>query len=177
MIKLRFLAPFILFLLILFILGRGLSLHANLVPSPLVNKPAPHFALPDLFNSRKVLTHHDLTGRVILLNVWASWCYSCAEENPFLLYLANNKHVLFYGLNYKDEQADAKQWLHDHGNPYQRVFTDSQGKTAIDWGVYGTPETFVIDKKGVIRYKQTGPLTEENWQQVIAPLMGQLEQE
>jgi len=162
--QVRFALPFILFLFIVILLMRGLSLHPNQIPSPLMNKPAPTFS-------------NDFKGHVTLLNVWATWCSACAEEHDFLLQLAREKEVILMGLNYKDNPKAAIRWLKQQGNPYQLVAYDPTGQIGIDWGVYGTPETFIIDKKGIIRYKQLGPLTQEVWEQTLKPLIQQLQNE
>lgn len=172
----RFTIPLIIFAIIVMVLWRGLSLHPNQVPSPLVNKAAPPFQLPTLFAAKQA-TQKDFLGKVTLFNVWASWCYACAEEHEFILHLAKDEHVNFYGLNYKDDPETAKKWLQENGNPYQVVAVDHAGIAAIDWGVYGAPETFIIDKKGIIRYKHIGPITAEAWEQKLKPLLVKLEQE
>lgn len=173
----RFILPLILFLSIVIFLWRGLSLHPSVVPSPLINKPAPDFKLPTLFDSTENTTNDDFIGRVSLVNVWATWCYACADEHALLLQLANSQDIMVYGLNYKDDAEAAKNWLREHGNPYQIVAFDEKGQTAIDWGVYGTPETFIIDKKGVIRYKHIGPITQEVWDKNLESLITQLRNE
>lgn len=175
--KLKFILPFIIFTAILFLLWRGLNLHPNQIPSPLIGKKAPDFTLPDLFDEKKLISNKDLMGKVVLVNVWATWCVSCAEEHSALLQLAHNEQVFFFGLNYKDDMASAKQWLKQYGNPYRMVGVDSDGSTAIDWGVYGTPETFVLDKKGLIRYKQIGPIDAESWEKTLKPLLEKLQKE
>lgn len=175
--KTRFALPFILFIFIVAFLWRGLSLHPNEVPSPLINKPVPDFSLPTLFDSAEKTTNDDFIGHVSLINVWATWCYACAEEHDVLMQLASNQDIMIYGLNYKDNDDDAKKWLTERGNPYQIVAFDKKGGTAIDLGVYGTPETFIIDKKGVIRYKHIGPITMDTWEKKIEPLVTQLRNE
>jgi cytochrome c biogenesis protein CcmG/thiol:disulfide interchange protein DsbE len=167
----RFILPLIIFLFIIGFLWRGLSLHPNQIPSPLINHAAPAFELPDLYNTKKTITQKDFLGQVTLLNVWATWCYACAEEHAELVELATKEHINFIGLNYKDDTTTAKQWLKENGNPYHLIAVDQTGDTAIDWGVYGAPETFIIDKKGIIRYKHIGPITAENWQQTLKPLI------
>ncbi|EKD54021.1 MAG: Periplasmic protein thiol/disulfide oxidoreductase DsbE [uncultured bacterium] len=169
--------PLILFAGIVLLLWHGLKLQPNQIPSPLINQAAPTFQLPTLLGARKITSSQDLRGHVTLVNVFASWCAACAEEQPFLLQLAKNEHVFFYGLNYKDDELSAKKWLRQYGNPYQIIAVDTMGKEAIDWGVYGTPETFVLDKKGVIRYKQIGVLDQETWEKKIFPLLKQLRNE
>lgn len=173
----RFILPLIIFTTIFIILWRGLQLHPNQIPSPLIGKPAPNFSLPTLFNEKKLTTNKDLLGHVSLVNVWATWCVACAEEHASLLQLAQNEHVFFFGLNYKDNVIDAKKWLKQYGNPYQIVAVDHDGLAAIDWGVYGTPETFVLDKKGIIRYKQIGPIDAESWEKTLKPLVEKLRNE
>ncbi len=156
--------PLGLFLLIVILLWRGLGLHPNLIPSPLINKPVP--------TSRSVFL-----GQVTLLNVFASWCEACAEEQGFLNQLAKNNKVRIIGFNYKDTPLKAKAWLKQYGNPYQNIMVDSKGETAIDWGIYGTPETFVIDKKGIIRYKVLGAISPDLWEETLGPLILKLESE
>jgi len=175
--KKRFLLPLIVFTLIIAILWRGLALHPSQIPSPLLNKPAPSFQLPTLSNPKKTTSNKDFMGHITLMNVWASWCFACAEEHELLLQLAKNQGITLYGLNYKDDVLAAKKWLKEHGNPYQTVAVDETGNAAIDWGVYGTPETFIIDKKGIIRYKQIGAITPEIWEQNLKPLIQQLRNE
>jgi len=173
----RFILPFIIFAAILLLLWRGLHLHPNQIPSPLIDKPAPTFSLPDLFDAHKKITNKDLAGQVVLVNVWATWCVSCAQEHNALLQLAQTEHVFFLGLNYKDDVAAAKKWLKQYGNPYKIVAVDLDGQAAIDWGVYGTPETFVLDKKGIIRYKQIGPIDTESWENILKPIIEKLRNE
>jgi cytochrome c biogenesis protein CcmG/thiol:disulfide interchange protein DsbE len=173
----RFKLLFGLFIVAVVILGRGLMLHPNQVPSPLIGKTAPTFSLPQLIDFKKTTTNKDFLVHVTLVNVWATWCAICAEEHELLLLIAKEPNLTMYGFNYKDNPSEAREWLHQHGNPYQIIAVDSEGAVAIDWGVYGTPETFVVDKKGVIRYKQIGALTSENWQQTIKPLIMRLQQE
>jgi cytochrome c biogenesis protein CcmG/thiol:disulfide interchange protein DsbE len=173
--KLRFILPLILFAGILSLLWRGLSLHPAQIPSPLINKPVPEFSLPTL--SDKTLTDKNFKGHVTLLNVWATWCAACAQEHTFLLELAKRKDIELYGLDYKDDPSDAKDWLKTYGNPYKIVANDQLGRAAMDWGVYGTPETFVIDKKGLIRYKLIGALTEDSWEKELKPIVEKLQGE
>lgn len=163
--------PLILFLSIAVILWKGLSLHPTEIPSPLINKPTPNFELTTLYYPQKLTTQRDFLGRVTLLNVWASWCYACAEEHSLLLELAKKEYLTLYGLNYKDDPVAAKNWLEEKGNPFQTIAVDPNGNIAIDWGVYGTPESFIIDKKGFIRYKHIGPITQEVWEQKLEPLI------
>jgi len=177
--KIRFLLPLLLFMVVIGILGRGLRLHPNVIPSPLINHPAPAFALPSMLHTGETTTDKNFLGHVTLVNVWATWCYACAQEHPFLLEIstAPQRDFMLYGLNYKDDPAKARDWLKQHGNPYQQIAIDETGDTAINWGVYGSPETFVLDKKGIIRYKQTGPITQEVWAQTLKPLIEKLRNE
>jgi cytochrome c biogenesis protein CcmG/thiol:disulfide interchange protein DsbE len=169
--------PFFAFLLIVALLWRALSLHPSQVPSPLINKSAPEFTLPNLLEPMQISTNKDFIGHVTILNVWATWCYACAQEHAELLNIANNNKVILYGLNYKDDPEAAREWLKKNGNPYQTVAVDRSGETAINWGVYGTPETFVIDKKGMIRYKHIGPITADVWEEKLQPMVQQLQDE
>ena len=169
----RFL-PVIVFAVLVAFLAIGLKLDPREVPSPLVNKAAPAFSLPLLAQPATTLTPQDLRGKVWLLNVWASWCVSCRVEHPLLVELAKTGTVALYGLNYKDKRDDAMQWLRERGDPYLQSISDADGRVGIDYGVYGVPETFVIDREGVIRYKQIGPLTPESLRDTILPLVRKL---
>ncbi len=168
---------FILFLLIMIVLWRGLGLHPSQVPSPLINKPAPTFRLPTLLGSPSYMIDKNFRGHVSLFNIWATWCVTCESEHDFLLILAKNKAVTLYGLNYKDDPVQAKNWLKKKGNPYKIIAVDLSGDTGINWGVYGTPETFIIDKKGIIRYKQIGAITPDVWENTLEPLVRKLQAE
>lgn len=170
----RHLWPLALFVVLLGFLAAGLRLDPKAVPSPLVNRPAPAFSLPLVHQPQQQLSLADLRGQVWLLNVWASWCVACRAEHPLLVDLARSAEVPLYGLNYKDQRDDAVRWLARFGNPYQASLSDTQGLVGIDYGVYGVPETFVIDQQGVIRHKQTGPLTPEVLAQTILPLVRRL---
>jgi len=174
---LKFLTPLALFIVMAVFLALGLNLNPRDIPSPLINQPAPNFSLPVLSNVSQTLTKNDMQGEVWLLNVWASWCVSCRSEHPVFNQLARKKLVKIVGLNYKDEAADAKQWLAQLGNPYNVSMMDQEGRTGIDYGVYGVPETFVIDKKGIIRYKHTGPVSVRDVQEILVPLINQLKAE
>ena len=156
-------------------LGIGLSLNPREVPSPLIDKPAPGFTLAQLHEPSRVLTPQDLKGQVWLLNVWASWCVSCRQEHPLLVELGKANVVPIYGLNYKDQRDNALKWLDQFGNPYTASIMDTDGRVGIDYGVYGVPETFLIDKEGVIRYKQIGPVTPSDLQEKIIPLVRKLQ--
>jgi cytochrome c biogenesis protein CcmG/thiol:disulfide interchange protein DsbE len=173
----RYLIPLVLFAVLVAFLAVGLSLNPRLVPSPLIGKPAPGFTLPELADPAKTLSRADLLGKVSLVNVWASWCVSCRVEHPLLMEIARSGKVQVYGLNYKDERPDAMRWLATYGDPYLANGFDQNGRVGIDWGVYGTPETFVVDRRGTIRYKVIGPITEDVWQKELLPLVKKLEAE
>ena len=170
----RFLLPLVVFAVLVVFLGIGLTLDPREVPSPLIGKPAPEFKLPALDQPQQVMTPADLRGKVWLLNVYASWCVPCRVEHPLFVDLARSGVVPIYGLNYKDKREDAQAWLDRFGNPYQRTLVDADGRVGIDYGVYGVPETFLIDKQGVIRYKQIGPVTAEALRDKIIPMVKKL---
>jgi cytochrome c biogenesis protein CcmG/thiol:disulfide interchange protein DsbE len=170
----RYLVPLGIFLVLVVFLGVGLGLNPRQVPSPLIDRPAPAFVLPQLHAPEKPIGPEALRGQVWLLNVWASWCVSCRQEHPVLIDLAKSGEVPIYGLNYKDQREDALRWLVQWGDPYKLSIMDVKGATGIDYGVYGVPETFVIDKAGIIRYKQIGPLTPEILRDKILPLVRKL---
>ncbi|MGD2074666.1 MAG: DsbE family thiol:disulfide interchange protein [Gammaproteobacteria bacterium] len=172
----RYLTPLVLFLALAALLYKGLALNPREVPSPLVGKTAPEFALPELKNASRQVSHTDFQGKVSLLNVWATWCVSCRAEHPLLMELAQ-RGVPIYGLDYKDSREDAQRWLTRFGDPYVANAFDADGRVGIDWGVYGTPETFVIDRRGMIRHKHIGPLTEDAIQHEILPLIEELKGE
>ena len=172
----RFLAPLLIFVLLAVFLWIGLSLNPREVPSPLIDKPAPAFELPALRTPGNVIRSVDLKGQVWLLNVFASWCTPCLEEHPHLLELAGREVVPLYGLNYKDGEEAALKWLRRHGDPYTGIMVDPDGRTGIEYGVYGVPETFVIDKAGVIRFKHIGPMTPQVLEHEVLPLVARLRQ-
>jgi cytochrome c biogenesis protein CcmG/thiol:disulfide interchange protein DsbE len=169
----RFL-PLGIFVILVGFLGIGLTLNPREVPSPLINKPLPQFKLAVLSQPDKTIAAQDLAGQVWLLNVWASWCVACRIEHPVLVELAKTNQVPIYGLNYKDKSPAATAWLANFGNPYVQSLVDADGLVGIDLGVYGVPETFVVDKQGVIRYKQIGPVTPEALRDTILPLVKKL---
>ena len=174
----RFLIPLAIFIILAIFLGIGLTRDPKLVPSPLIGKPSPAFDLPRLNEPETKFKHTDFLGQVSIFNVWASWCGACRSEHPFLMKLAQKNAVEIYGLNYKDERNDAKRWLVQYGgNPYKAIAYDNDGRSGMDWGVYGVPETFIIDKKGIVRYKHVGPLHPEIWQEEILPLIEKLKAE
>jgi cytochrome c biogenesis protein CcmG/thiol:disulfide interchange protein DsbE len=171
----RWSIPLAIFIVLLAFLWVGLGRDPREVPSPLIGKPAPAFSLSQLHEPSQALSNSDLKGKVWLLNVWASWCVSCREEHPLLMQLAASKIVPIYGLDYKDDPGAGKDWLAQNGNPYTTSIVDRDGRVGIDYGVYGVPETFVVDKAGVIRYKQIGPLSIEALQQKVLPLVKELQ--
>ena len=170
------LLPVIIFLALGLLLAVGLKIadHKTEIPSPLIGKKMPEFALPVLGEEGRTVSDKDLVGKPFLLNVWASWCPTCRYEHPVITDLAESGAVRVIGLNYRDEAADAQQWLRRFGNPYEFSLADVSGRTGIDFGVYGIPETFVIDQQGVIRYKHIGPLTAEEMETTILPLIQRL---
>jgi cytochrome c biogenesis protein CcmG/thiol:disulfide interchange protein DsbE len=139
-----------------------------------VDKPLPSFSLPTLADPKKSLANADLKGKVALINVWASWCVACKQEHPVLMALVRERRVPLIGLNYKDKREDAMHMLKVEGNPYDVSIVDADGRVGIDWGVYGVPETFLVDKQGIIRYKQIGPITPEVWEHTLQPLIQKL---
>ncbi len=173
----RYLLPLGIFGALVALLFVGLGLNPREVPSPLINKPAPAFTLPELQDPGKTLTRQDLLGKVYLLNVWASWCVSCRDEQPVLTEFSRSKQVDIYGLNYKDQRDDAERWLKMFGDPYVASAFDADGRVGIDWGVYGVPETFVVDRSGVIRYKHIGPATMNDLNTKIMPIVRKLQAE
>ncbi len=169
--------PFIVFIIIAGFLAVGLNRDPGHVPSPFIGKPAPAFSAPALFGGAGLpLTNETLKGKVWMFNVWASWCAACRDEHPLLVGLQRDRAVSIVGLNYKDREEDAKIWLEKFGNPYDAIVLDPTGDIAIDYGVYGVPETFVIDQQGIVRYKHVGPLSETEWIEEIKPLINGLQQ-
>jgi cytochrome c biogenesis protein CcmG, thiol:disulfide interchange protein DsbE len=168
---LRYGLPLLVFGVILYFLFGGLSRDPRLVPSPLVGKPAPAFDLPQLRTPETRSSQADLVGTPTLVNVWASWCVACRDEHEVLLRLARARRVRVLGLNYKDERDKALDWLSRLGDPYESIIVDADGRAAIDWGVYGVPESFLVDAKGIIRYKHVGPLTWALVEDELFPLL------
>ncbi|MEP7099547.1 MAG: DsbE family thiol:disulfide interchange protein [Burkholderiales bacterium] len=175
MTRWRFAIPLVLFALLVIALWRGLALDPHDVPSPLIGKPAPAFALTRLDDASRTIRRDDMLGKVWMLNVWASWCEACREEQPTLLAFARSAAVPVIGLNYKDTRPEGSGWLARFGNPYEASLFDESGQVGIDFGVYGVPETFVIDKRGVVRFKLVGPLTREAIETRIRPLLRELD--
>ena len=172
--SLKFLLPLVLFMTLALLLAAGLGLDPKEVPSPLIGKPAPAFALARLDDPQVTIKRDDLLGKVWVLNVWASWCVACREEHPLLVDFSRRKTVPVYGLNYKDDRNDGQRWLARFGNPYDASLVDADGKVGIDYGVYGVPETFIVDKLGVVRFKHIGPVTPEVLRDRIEPLLKKL---
>jgi cytochrome c biogenesis protein CcmG/thiol:disulfide interchange protein DsbE len=170
------LIPLALFIGLVIFLFVGLGRDPHEVPSPLINKPAPAFQLPQLSEPTKTFSAQEMRGKVWLLNFWGTWCVACRDEHPLLVEYARTGLIPIYGVDYKDERAAGLRWLEEFGNPYAAVAFDAEGRTPIDYGVYGAPETFLIDKNGLIRFKQIGPLTRDVWEKKIVPLAKQLNQ-
>ncbi|GAA5139282.1 DsbE family thiol:disulfide interchange protein [Thalassotalea piscium] len=175
--KLIRLIPLILFIALGAVLYRGLSLNPQELPSALIDKKMPSFELTQLLNPEVTLTEQDLKGQIVLLNVWGTWCVYCKYEHPYLVDIAKGGRVSLYGLNYKDDRADATQWLSDYENPYIFSIFDDLGKLGIELGVTAAPETFVIDQAGVIRMKHVGPIDAKVWKDKFLPLIEILEKE
>lgn len=165
----RFAIPLGIFVVMVVLLGYGLRLDPKKVPSPLIGKPAPEFSLSVLGEPQKQLANKDMLGQVWVLNVWASWCISCRAEHKVITRLAEKNLVAVIGLNYKDDPNDASRWLTQFGNPYTASVIDQDGRVGIDFGVYGVPETFVIGKDGLIKYKHIGPVTQESLDAEVLP--------
>lgn len=173
--KLRLFLPLAAFLALAAVLGVGLQLNPREVPSPFIDKPAPTFKLPLVHEPQRELSTQDMKGQVWLLNVWASWCVACRVEHPVLVEVAKQNAVPIYGLNYKDDRRAAMEWLRQFGDPYVASLSDRDGRVGIDYGVYGVPETFVIDRDGVVRHKHIGPVTPEVWERDLLPLVRKLQ--
>ncbi len=171
--------PLVVFALLALLLLAGVILsrdgNRDVLPSPLIGKPAPTFELPVLHEAGRLVTSEELSGEPYLLNVWGSWCPECRTEHPVLTKFAETKRVRVIGYNLKDEHADALRWLEQFGNPYWLVLTDYTGETAIDWGIYGAPETFLVDGDGIIRWKHVGPMSEATIQDELLPVLAEVE--
>ncbi len=173
----RAFVPAFLFMVLVLFFWAGLSLKPSEIPSPLIGKPAPAFALPELREPDRVISNETLVGEVSLLNVWATWCFACRQEHETLLAIARSGEVSVYGLNYKDDRGAAKDWLAQLGDPYVANAFDEFGKAAIDFGVYGAPETFLIDAQGVVRHKHIGPLDMRIWTEELLPMIRSAKEE
>ncbi|HEY9144779.1 MAG TPA: DsbE family thiol:disulfide interchange protein [Arenimonas sp.] len=173
------LLPLLAFAALALLLGVGVMMNSgkdtSAIPSPLVGKMAPDFALPVLDEPERIVTRDDLLGEPYLLNVWGSWCPACRDEHPVITELAESGRVRVIGYDYKDEADDARRWLQQFGNPYALVIADVEGRAALDWGIYGAPESFLVDAQGVIRWKFVGPLTPEVVQAQLLPVLESLE--
>lgn len=169
------LIPLGIFIVLVVFLAIGLTRDPHEVPSPLIGKAAPAFSAPRLHEPGRTFSAKDMLGQVWLLNVWASWCVACRQEHPVLMEFAKTKTLPIVGLDYKDQAPDGLKWLARFGDPYDLSVTDKDGRIGIDYGVYGVPETFLIDKAGVIRYKQIGPVTEDALKEKILPLIRELQ--
>lgn len=169
----RYLIPVVVLVVLAGFFARGLQLDPSYIPSPLVGKPAPEFSLPALDNPQVEVGSQDLEGRVSLFNVWATWCVGCRQEHDFLMELARSNQVPIYGLNWRDERDAALDWLNRLGDPYRATAFDHEGQVAVEWGVYGAPETFLIDRDGTVLHKHIGPLTASHWQNDFLPLIKQ----
>ncbi len=161
----KFAIPLVIFVVLCIFLAIGLTRDPHELPSALIDKPAPAFQLAQLKDPSKTFSAEEMKGKVWVLNVWASWCFSCREEHPLLLQYARSGELPIYGLNSKDKREDALAWLAELGDPYVLSVSDLDGRVGIDYGVYGAPETYLIDRNGVIRYKHVGPVTPDVWQQ------------
>jgi cytochrome c biogenesis protein CcmG/thiol:disulfide interchange protein DsbE len=173
--KKKALIPLAIFAVLLVFLAIGLTRDPREIPSPFIGKPAPAFTAPVLHAPDKSFSAKDMLGQVWLLNVWASWCTGCRLEHPVLMAFAKSRTLPMVGLNYKDKEADGLKWLARFGDPYLLSASDADGRIGIDYGVYGVPETFLIDKAGIIRYKHIGPVTEEALRDKILPLVRELQ--
>ena len=174
-IKRLLLIPLVVFVMLVILLALGFRLKdAHLLPSALINKPFPEFALVDLLGSEIIHSRQDFIGRVSLVNIWATWCPNCLVEHPELLRISREEEVPLYGINYNDDVAKAIVWLQRHQDPYVFSIVDDTGSLAIDLGVYGAPETFVVDAEGVIRFRHVGPVTPEVWREEIKPVIALL---
>jgi cytochrome c biogenesis protein CcmG/thiol:disulfide interchange protein DsbE len=171
---LKYLIPLALFLVLVVFLAIGLTRNPQELPSALIDKPAPTFRLPQLKQPDKTFSAEDMRGKVWMLNVWASWCVACRDEHPYLFEYQKSGAVPIYGLNYKDRPEDALGWLSELGDPYLLSAVDLDGRVAIDYGVYGAPESYIIDKSGTIRMKHVGPVMPEVWEKKILPLVQEL---
>ena len=172
--QLRYVIPLLVFagLVVLFVIG--MQMDPRRVPSPLIGKPLPEFDLTQLHDQTRNLDNRKFLGEVVLINFWASWCVSCRYEHPILLEYARSGNASVYGMNYKDTREDALRWLSEYDNPYKLSAFDPQGRTGIDFGLYGVPETYVVDQQGIIRYKHIGPISQEDMDGKIVPLIEQL---
>lgn len=173
--RLIYILPLLLFLVVAGYFAAGLGGDPRAIPSALIDRPAPVFDLPAAAGAERGLSSDDLKGRPQLVNVWASWCIPCKVEHPVLMRLAEEHGVAIQGINYKDKPEDAARYLEANGDPYVGIGADADGRAGIEWGVYGVPETYVIDREGRIRYRHVGPLMPEDVQETILPILAELE--
>ena len=174
---LRFILPIVLFIVLVGFLFVGLYKDPSLVTSPLIDKPVPTFVLSRLHDAEDRFTDQDLVGEVSLLNVWGTWCVACRQEHGMLMSIADSKLIPIYGLNYKDDRSLAIEWLKQYGDPYKANGFDDSGRVGIDLGVYGAPETFLIDREGIIRLKHIGPITPTVWADILLPKINELQKQ
>jgi cytochrome c biogenesis protein CcmG, thiol:disulfide interchange protein DsbE len=165
------LVPIPIFITVLFFLWRGLALKPEILPSALLGKPVPAFHLTNILAPSYPFTEQSLKGQVTLVNVWASWCYACEMEHPMLMEIKNRYHIPIYGIDYKDDPVKTKTFLSELGNPYTVLGNDSTGDVAMDFGVYGTPETFIVDKQGMIIYRHVGVINRQVWEDELLPVI------
>ncbi len=175
--KFLFVFPLAAFVALVGYFAIGLTRDPSVIPTVLINKPVPDFDLPPIQGFTEGLSSEDLKGEVMLVNIWGSWCVSCRIEHPQLMALAEADEIPIMGIDWKDPPGEGAKWLERYGNPYAKIGDDAAGRAAIEFGVTGAPETFVIDKRGRIRYKQTGPITEQIWERDIAPVVRELRNE
>lgn len=175
--RLSFLLPVAAIVVLIAFLGYGLTRDPSVIPSALIGQPAPEFAVPRLQQPDQLITNDVFAGQVSVLNVWASWCVACRAEHPLVEELASRSDAQVLGLNYKDERADAMGWLARYGNPFAAIPFDYNGTVGIDWGVAAVPETFIIDRAGVVRFKQVGPIDRDTLEQQMLPLIQRLQNE
>lgn len=172
--RLVYLLPLAVLLVVAAFFFVGFNRDPKLVPSPMIGKPAPTFSVPGLRDADGAVANARFEGKVTLVNFFASWCVPCRAEHPLLMEVARNRAVQIVGLNYKDKPEDALGWLRQLGDPYTIIGADRDGRAGIEWGVYGVPESYILDKQGTIRFKQVGPITEDVWRREMAPLIQQL---
>ncbi len=170
----RFAAPIGAFVLLLVAFGIGLTRDPSALPSPFIGKPAPQFALPELHDQKEQVDNSSFSGSPVLVNFWATWCVGCRQEHAFLMRLAKDNVIPIYGINWRDDRAAAIEWLKQLGNPYVKNGFDGVNRTGIDWGVYGAPETFLVDGNGIVIYKHLGPLSDGAWQSEFVPRLLEL---
>lgn len=170
------LSPLLLFAGIAAAFGFALTRDPSRIPSQLIDRPLPQFDLPAIQGYTEGLSSSEFKGQVSLLNVWGSWCIACQVEHPLLMALSQNTDTPIYGLNWKDKPGDGAAWLVRFGDPYRKIGDDQEGRIILDLGVTGAPETFIVDKDGMVRYKHIGPITQDDWENTLKPLIDQLRQ-